>query len=107
MGAGKKFHFFLDSLLFSLRIWAMDSPLVMQGRVIHPADVAFMRTWLHAHPNSNRSQLSRELCRAWTWRNGAGQLKDMACRSLLLKLEAHSQIQLPPRRSARVNPLRN
>jgi hypothetical protein len=47
------------------------------------------------------------LCLAWDWRNGTGRLKDMAARSLLLKLEAGGQIQLPPRRTASVNALRN
>jgi len=44
---------------------------------------------------------------AWDWRNGTGRLKDMAARSLLLKLEAGGHIQLPPRRTASVNGLRN
>jgi hypothetical protein len=47
------------------------------------------------------------LCAAWNWRNDAGKLKDMAARSLLLKLEARGHIHLPPRRTASVNGLRN
>jgi hypothetical protein len=47
------------------------------------------------------------LCAAWNWRNAAGRLKDMACRSLLLKLEARGYIRLPPRRTASVNGRRN
>ena len=66
-----------------------------------------IRAWLQAHPDSNRTRLSRDLCQAWNWRNGAGRLKDMAARSLLLTLEARGQIQLPPRRTASVNGLRN
>ena len=85
----------------------MDGPLVIQGRTVCPEDVALIRDWLRAHPDSNRTQLSRELCLAWNWRNGAGRLKDMAARSLLLKLEARGHIQLPPRRTASVNGLRN
>jgi len=85
----------------------VDRALVIQGRAIRPEDVAQIRGWLHAHPDSNRTRLSRELCRAWNWRNGVGQLKDMACRNLLLKLEARGQIRLPPRRTASVNGLRN
>ncbi len=72
-----------------------------------PADIAQIRDWLQAHPGSNRTRLSRELCRVWNWRNGAGRLKDMAARSLLLKLEARGHIELPPRRTASVNALRN
>lgn len=85
----------------------MDRELVIQGRVIRPEDVALIRDWLDAHPDSNRTRLSRQLCAAWNWRNAAGRLKDMACRSLLLKLEARGQIQLPPRRTASVNGLRH
>lgn len=85
----------------------MDRELVIQGRAIRPADVAQIRDWLQAHPGSNRTRLSRELCRAWNWRNDAGRLKDMAARSLLLKLEAQGHIALPPRRTASVNGLRN
>ena len=33
-------------------------------------------------------QMSRELCALWDRRNAAGQLKDMANRSLLLLLQA-------------------
>ena len=85
----------------------MDRPLVIQGRAIRPEDVALIGDWLESHPDSNRTRLSRYLCQAWNWRNSAGRLKDMACRSLLLKLEARGQIQLPPRRTASVNALRN
>ena len=85
----------------------MNGPPVIQGRLICPEEVARIRAWLEAHPHSNRTRLSRHLCLAWNWRNGAGQLKDMAARSLLLKLEAQGQIRLPPRRTASVNGLRN
>ena len=85
----------------------MDRPLVIQGRTVRPEDVVLIRDWLQAHPNSNRTRLSRQLCLAWNWRNGAGRLKDMAARVLLLKLEARGHIQLPPRRTASVNRLRN
>jgi hypothetical protein len=81
--------------------------LVIQGRTIRSEDVALIRAWLQAHPDSNRTRLSRELCVVWNWRNAVGRLKDMACRTLLLKLEAQGQIRLPPRRTASVNGLRN
>jgi hypothetical protein len=85
----------------------VDQPLVIQGREIRPEDVALIRDWLQAHPDSNRTRLSRSLCEAWNWCNSAGRFKDMAARSLLLKLEARGQIQLPPRVTASVNALRN
>jgi hypothetical protein len=85
----------------------VDGHLVIQGRFLRPEDVRLIRDWLQAHPDSNRTRLSRELCLAWNWRNGAGRLKDMAARNLLLKLEARGHIQLPPRWRASVNGLRN
>lgn len=51
--------------------------------------------------------MSRELCHLWEWRNEAGQLKDMACRTFLLKLEARGLIELPTRQRASVNGSRN
>jgi hypothetical protein len=47
--------------------------------------------------------LSQALAGEWNWRNGRGQLKDMAARTLLLKLEAQGHIHLPPRRQAPSN----
>jgi hypothetical protein len=85
----------------------MNRRRVIQGQLIGPEDVALIRDWLEAHPNSNRTRLSRYLCECWDWRNEAGRLKDMACRSLLLRLEAQGQIGLPPRKTASVNGLRN
>ena len=82
-------------------------PKLIQGRPIGEAELALVRGWLQAHPTWHRTRLSRELCVAWNWRNGVGELKDMACRTLLLKLEAQGQIVLPPRRIAPVNGRRN
>jgi len=50
--------------------------------------------------------LSRELATRWDWRNGAGQLKDMAARTLLGKLEQRGLIGLPPRRQVPTNRMR-
>jgi len=80
---------------------------VIQGRRVSAEDLALIGEWLGAFPQWNRTRLSRELCSAWNWRNALGRLKDMACRTLLLRLEARGQIRLPPRRTASVNGLRN
>jgi hypothetical protein len=66
-----------------------------------------VRHWLATEPDWNRSRLSRELCERWNWRNGAGRLKDMACRTLPLKLERRGQIRLPARQRPSPNALRN
>jgi hypothetical protein len=41
-----------------------------------------------------------ELCRLWNWRTDKGVLKDMACRSMLRKLEQRRLIVLPAPRMA-------
>ncbi len=65
----------------------MEKSLVMQGRSIGPAELEQVRGLLAARPDWSRYRLSCELCQVWNWRNQVGQIKDMAARSLLLKLE--------------------
>ena len=54
-----------------------------------------------------RSRLSLDLCRRWNWQRADGQPKDMACRTLLLKLQQAGQIALPPRQRKPPNAFRN
>jgi len=85
----------------------MQTEPLMQGRYLRAQDLAQIRALLVEHPSWHRTRLSRELCELWVWRNEAGRLKDMACRTLLLKLEARGLIGLPPRQRASVNGARN
>ena len=85
----------------------MLTDAILQGRPLQESELAQIRTLLTDHPSWHRTRLSRELCARWQWRNAAGRLKDMACRSLLLKLEARGWITLPPRQRASVNGWRN
>lgn len=80
---------------------------IIQGRPLNGLDLVQIRTLLVEHPTWHRTRLSRELCGRWGWRNQAGVLKDMACRSLLLKLQDRGWIQLPARQRASVNGSRN
>ena len=48
-------------------------------------------------PQWGRSRLSVVLCEQWNWRRPDGQLKDMACREFLRKLEGRGLITLPAR----------
>lgn len=80
---------------------------IIQGRLLCAQDLVEIRTLLIEYPAWNRTRLSRELCQRWAWRNEAGQLKDMACRSLLLKLQQRGWIELPARQHASVNGVRN
>ena len=70
----------------------------VQGRVITQGDIELVRRLIEADPSQNRSRISRELCLLWNWRTASGRIKDMACRTLLLKLERHGYITLPGRR---------
>jgi hypothetical protein len=85
----------------------MKAKKVIQGRCITPSDVALILGLLTDNPSWNRSRLSRELCERWDWRNCKGRLKDMACRTLLLKLERLCEIRLPPRQGTAPNASRN
>jgi len=77
--------------------------MIVQGRKITPADIGYIKELLTSYPLWHRTRISRELCGAWNWRNTTGQLKDMACRTLLLKLERAGHFTLPARRKAPVN----
>src|SRR5208282_5867035 len=76
----------------------VEKSLIMQGRSIGPAELEQVRGLLAAHPEWSRYRLSCELCRVWNWRNQVGQIKDMAARTLLLKLEQRGWVTLPTRR---------
>ncbi len=73
----------------------------MQGRAIALEQVDWIRGLMSVHPDWGRTQLSIHIAEQWNWRNGAGRLKDMAARSLLLKLEHRQWLVLPPRQQCR------
>lgn len=79
---------------------------VVQGRIVTGADREQIRQFIRAHPEWSRRRLSEVLAAEWNWRNAAGRLKDMAARSLLVKLDQRGWIQLPPRRWAATNRMR-
>lgn len=84
----------------------MTEILKVQGRRLAPQDVENIRGLIASHPQWTRWRISRTLARQWGWHNGVGQLKDMAARSLLLKLQERALIQLPPRRTQPPNRMR-
>lgn len=81
----------------------MSHAEIIQGRQIRAHDLEQIRQMMAAHPDWSRRRLSEELARIWEWRNGVGRLKDMAARTLLLKLEQRGWIVLPPRRQQPAN----
>jgi hypothetical protein len=73
----------------------MERDRVIQGRTISTEDVEAIGALIAAYPTWHRTRLSQELCRRWDWVAANGQLKDMAARSLLRKLDAEGLISLP------------
>jgi hypothetical protein len=71
---------------------------LIQGRWIGSDDLAHIRTLLAEHPRWSRWRLSRHLAQQWQWHSSSGQLKDMAARTLLLKLQQRGLIELPARK---------
>jgi hypothetical protein len=74
----------------------MRKSMTIQGRQLFASDIELIRRLMDEHPDWHRSRLSIELCRMWEWRTDKGLLKDMACRSMLRKLEQRQLIMLPP-----------
>jgi hypothetical protein len=78
----------------------MSSGMTIQGRDLSVDDIALIRKLIADHPDWHRTRLSKHLCRLWNWRTDTGLLKDMACRSMLRKLEQRRLIVLPPARTS-------
>jgi hypothetical protein len=76
----------------------------VQGRKISSVEIAEIEGLMAVNPLWSRHRLSQALAKKWQWYASSGQLKDMAARTLLLKLEGRGLITLPKRR--RVPPLR-
>lgn len=84
----------------------MQATLVIQGRPLGERDLTQLRELIGQHPEWSRRRISQQLCVEWNWRNGAGQYKDMAARTLLVKLEKRGLIGLPRRRQIPTNRMR-
>jgi hypothetical protein len=84
----------------------VDQTFIVQGRRLDGPELEKLRHWVSGHPGWSRRRLSVELASRWDWRNPAGQLKDMAARTLLLKLQQGGLLELPARRQAPTNRMR-
>ncbi len=85
----------------------MAQGMVIQGRNITAIEIGLIRNLMAKHSDWGRTRLSEELCRCWNWRNAQGRIKDMAARTLLLKLERRGFIELPVRQRPSSNHFRN
>lgn len=82
-----------------------EQRLSHRHRIITDEDIAFIRRLIAEHPGCSRLALSKKLCVAWNWVQPNGALRDMVCRSMMLKLHREGHIELPPVRFVPRNPL--
>lgn len=74
----------------------MASTLKILKREIGPQELALIKGLIEATGSQGRTHISKQLCEHWDWRLPNGQLRDIACRDLLRRLEKRGLIQLPP-----------
>lgn len=72
--------------------------MVIHGRRFQAPELHQVQGLVATHPEWSRYRLSRELCALWDWRTATGQWRDMAARTVLLKLEQRGWVRLPERR---------
>lgn len=75
---------------------------IVQGRRISCVEIAEIQALIEENPRWSRWRLSRVLAQRWQWHAASGELKDMAARTLLLKLQERGHVVLPERRRAPV-----
>lgn len=85
----------------------MNKTTIIQGREMAHSDIELVRQLISTNPTWGRTRLSKELCILWNWKNAGGRLKDMACRSLLLKLQKRELLALPAPKKKTNNAKRN
>jgi Domain of unknown function (DUF4338) len=72
------------------------------GRAFSAAELERIR-FLIAQGNTCRSQLARQVCQEFGWRNAQGRLKEMSCKVALLRMERAGLLVLPAPRGRNGN----
>jgi Domain of unknown function (DUF4338) len=72
------------------------------GRDFSPAELARIR-FLIAQGQACRSQLARQVCQEFGWRNAQGRLKEMSCKVALLRMQRAGLLVLPAPRGRNGN----
>jgi len=71
-------------------------PITIRKRNLTSADLEFIQNIIYQNWDKGRTQISKILCQKWNWFQPNGQLKDMACREVLLTLYRKGLINYPP-----------
>ena len=82
-------------------------PITIRKRTIDKDTLETIQAAVDSHWEKGRKHISKLLCQKWNWRQPNGQLKDMACREVLLTLDRKGLITLPPRLISAHNDKRN
>ncbi len=85
----------------------MQLPFSYRGKIFTIDDVNFIKNLIAENPDASRWALSRKLCIAWDWVQPNGALRDMVCRSFMLRLHEAGYITLPAKKRNPDNPLVN
>jgi hypothetical protein len=75
----------------------MEQQLMVRRRRIDADDLDQIRGLIAQEGERGRSYISSQLCELWDWRQANGQFRQIACRGLLLELDAKGLIELPAR----------
>lgn len=69
--------------------------MIVRGKEFSDIEIALIKKVIKNNPNAKRRRLSLLICEQLNWRQANGNLKDRACRDVLLRLEKKGIIQLP------------
>jgi len=84
-------HFLLDTGGFFLYIICVT----ICGITFSSEIIAQIKATLEAQPGLSRQKLARQVCEWLNWRSPNGTLKEMSCRTAILKLHRAGLIELP------------
>lgn len=73
------------------------------GRDFSAAEIKIINTIIETPDHPSRAEISRRVCRELRWYRPSGQLKDMSCRVVLLRMQRDGLIRLPPPRNGNGN----
>ena len=73
------------------------------GRDFTTAEIKIINTIIETPDHPARAEISRRVCRELGWYRPSGQLKDMSCRVVLLRMQRDGLISLPAPRNGNGN----
>jgi hypothetical protein len=71
------------------------SAMVVCGQTFTDEIISRVQSVVVNHPDISRADLSRRVCEWLNWRSPSGALREVACRTALLKLHRQHKVELP------------